>query len=232
MRIICTYQGSVRPEAADAIAKHAPQCEYRETLGIFGYNEVMLREWGKDTLVVIEADKVITADVIPSFRECPHPWCVYSYWSFPPPYRREVYTGLGCTKYTLEFQKQFPPSVWLFGDNPDWPLCEDCQGFGCWRNLDVRISQRAQRAGMKIHKHGMVEHLHDYTDRSWMRAMDFGEQFRGPLEPKQKITDEIVERHVRTAEALGYVPAGDTPDTPIPLGVIEDAGHRRTPYVN
>lgn len=225
MRVICTYQpSSIRPETLEAIGKYAPQCEFKETVGIFGYNEVMLKAWGHDDLVVIEADKVITADVIPSFKECDLPWCVYSYWSFPPPYRREVYTGLGCTRYSLEFQKQFPPALWLFGDDPDWPFCEDCQGFGCWRNLDVRISQRAQRAGVKIHKHGMVEHLHDYTDRSWMKAMDFGEQFRGPLAEKQPITDEMIERHIRTAEAFGYTPASDQVNKPLLVGVIDEPG--------
>lgn len=184
MRVICTYTGSVRdvkPEVAEAIAKYAPMCEYKETVGIFGYNEVMLKEWGKDDLVVIEADKVITEDVIPSFEACDELWCCYSYFNFPEPWRREVFKGLGCTKYSLEFQQSFPPKLWLFGDWPDWPPCPDCKGFGCWRNLDVRIATRAMANGVGYHCHGRVEHLHEYKDNGWMEHMDWGDQFAGPL---------------------------------------------------
>lgn len=203
MRVICTHTGPVKAETAEAIELYAPQTEFCETLGLFGYNEVMLRNWGIDDLVVIEGDKVITADTVPTFAQCEEPWCCYSYYNFPEPYRREVVTGLGCTKYSLAFQRRFQPREWLFGDHPDWPLCIDCGGVGCWRNLDVRISTLAMRNGLRVHIHGQVEHIHDYSDNSWMKAMDFGIQFMGPFMERPEID---IERHLEHARRMGWVP--------------------------
>lgn len=201
MQSMFCYTGSYNQQAAEAILQYSPETEFVETIGLFGYNEAILKRWGNDDLVVIEGDKVITAGVMPSFAKCPEPWCCYSYYNFPDPWRREVSTGLGCTKYSLEFQRTFHPRDFLFGDHPDWPPCRDCGGLGCWKNLDVRISRLALTNGVEYHKHGMVDHLHEYKDNSWMKDMDFGTQFAGPLWAGPP---PDIERYLEIARRMGW----------------------------
>ena len=113
MKILFCYSNVPDARAEAAIRKYAPDAEFVETPGLFGYNEALAERWGQDDLIVIEGDKEITAEVIPSFAACPEPWCVYEYFTFPEPYRAKVQVGLGCARFSLECQQQIPTKCFL-----------------------------------------------------------------------------------------------------------------------
>jgi hypothetical protein len=165
MRVLYCYARYV-PRAVEAVRMYAPDAEFIDTSGtIYDYNEAIASRWdsGGD-LVVIEDDKVITADVLPSFAACTEPWCVFRYPTYPEPYTRMIDIGLGCTRYSAEVQTWFGPERFLVPDDPAWGLCPNCGGKGCWRYLDSRIDRNLWDRGLRSHVHGDVEHLHDYPE--------------------------------------------------------------------
>ena len=174
MRVICAYT-NLHPATAEALAKYAPDAELFETPGTFDYNHVIESVWDSgDDLVVIEQDKIITAEVISSFAACNHDWCVYSYDTFPPPYTMEVSIGLGCTKFSARVQHDIPVSEFLYGDDPAWPTCPNCNGVGCWRYLDSRIDKCLWERNVPTYVHGRVEHMHSYPDpENWTENYAF-----------------------------------------------------------
>ena len=105
MRVIFCYSSNPHPKALEAIAKFAPDAELVKTPGLFGYNEAIASRWGKDDLIVIEGDKEVTAEVIPSFASCDEPWCTYAYYNYPEPYQAYCSVGLGCAKFSVELQR-------------------------------------------------------------------------------------------------------------------------------
>lgn len=177
MRVICCYTSEIHPKALGALARYAPEAEIVETKGLFGYNDAIASRWdGSSDLVVVEGDKEITAEVLPSFARCDHPWCVYSYGVYPEPYRREIDFGLGCAKFSAEVQQIVKPSEFLTRDPECLPYpCPDCGGEGCWRYLDSRIMFAMLFRGIESHVHGQVEHHHDYP-ADWAEQRDLKEQ--------------------------------------------------------
>lgn len=162
MKVICCYR-DLHPAAAAALEEHAPGAVMIPTPGTYDYNEALALHWGSGgDLVVVEEDKVITAEVLPSFDGCPEPWCVFAYETYPPPYTRPITIGLGCTRFSAQAQSWFGPDSFLGPDHPDWGTCGDCGGAGCWRFLDSRIGQNFWSRGISSHVHGWVEHLHQY----------------------------------------------------------------------
>ena len=169
MRVIVCHTGNINPEAAEALEKYAPKAEYVDTSGsIYAYNEAIASRWdGSDDLVVIEQDKVITADVLPTFEACEesrqHFWCAYSYDVFPPPYTKEVSIGLGCTKYSWVVQRLVKPEEFLGPDSECLPKCPHCQGKGCWLYLDSRIGFAVMNRMIQVSVHGKIKHHHEYS---------------------------------------------------------------------
>lgn len=162
MKVICCYSSDVNPLTRQALSLYASDVEYVETKGLFGYNKAIESRWtGNTDLVVIEQDKEITADVIPSFDDCNKPWCMYTYFNFPEPYTRECLVGLGCAKFSAELQQLVSPSEFLTGDS-DWIQCPLCNGAGCWQNLDSRIAFAIMNHQIAPHYHGKIAHHHDY----------------------------------------------------------------------
>ena len=162
MRILYVYTNGCAP-AAEAVRKHAPGAIFIETPHIYDYNVIMAENWNSgEDLVVVEEDKVLHYGVIPSFNDCKHPWCVFAYTTFPQPYTRSITIGLGCTKFSAEVQQEFGPEEFLVDDSPEWGVCPDCNGKGCWRYLDSRIDKCLWKRGYSSHVHGWVEHLHKY----------------------------------------------------------------------
>jgi len=171
MPVLFCYAKEV-PEAVAAVKAYAPNAIFCDTsTDIYAYNRAIANHWntGED-LIVIEDDKVITADVLPSFAACPGDWCVFAYNTYPEPYTRVIDIGLGCTKFSAKAQTWFGPDKFLVPDDPDWGECPDCEGAGCWRYLDSRIDRNFWDRQIRSHVHGAVNHLHVYAE-------DWGETF-------------------------------------------------------
>ena len=174
MKIIFCYTDVPDPRVEAAMRKYAPEAKFIDTSkSIYDYNKALVTHWGLDDLVVIEHDKEITSEVIPSFTACDEPWCVYSYMCYPEPYQRDTIHGLGCTKYSLALQKQIDPFDFC-GPDPEWLYpsgpCRSCNGQGCWRGLDTRITLQILNKCISFtpHVHGRIEHHHTYPD-GWKR---------------------------------------------------------------
>jgi hypothetical protein len=170
MRVFCCYTGTIHPKAAEALKRFAPDCEYVETLGLYGYNEALASLWtGESDLLIIEGDKEITAEVLPSMESCTRHWCTYQYDIFPPPCTRKAYNGLGCTKYSARVQQVVHPSEWM-ETGATWEPCRRCGGKGCYRYIDSRINraiERNWRLGVQPHIHGEILHHHNYDAEFW-----------------------------------------------------------------
>ena len=173
MKTLFCYTDVPDARAEAAIRKYAPQAEFYATHERSTYTKIVADNWNSgEDLVVIEGDKVITADVIPSFESCNEPWCVFEYWNYPPPYQQNTVHGLGCTKYSAETQRQVPVET-LTVKHDTWMYCPDCENNqvdGCWRYLDTRIALQilSRCIVFSPHVHGRIEHVHEYTDE-WKR---------------------------------------------------------------
>lgn len=165
MKIIFCFASEPEPTSAAAVLKYAPQAEFVQTPGLFGYNKAIASRWtGEDDLVVIEGDKEIHSDVIPSFQSCDQPWCTYACDIYPAPYTRETRIGLSCAKFSADCQLQVPVDSFC---RPDYPMrepCRDCNGAGCWRYLDTRIATAivSRCIAFDPHVHGRIKHHHNY----------------------------------------------------------------------
>jgi hypothetical protein len=168
MQTIFAYNNVPNASAAEAIRKYSPDAEWIDTgKSIFDYNLAIASRWiGLEDLVVIEGDKEITAEVIPSFSDCNDPWCSYSYLVYPEPYQKSVRVGLGCTKYSADLQYKIPVDSFICNDpiGDKWVDCPDCNGTGCWRFLDTRISLAILQSCITFgpHVHGTINHHHEY----------------------------------------------------------------------
>jgi hypothetical protein len=152
------------PHSEFAIRKFAPRAEWINTSGsIYDYNYAIQDHWtGKEDLVVIEGDKEITHEVLPSFTKCKKPWCSFSSYIFPKSMGIETFIGLGCTRYSAKLQQMVDTSEFLCDDDPIWSVCPHCQGKGCWRYLDSRMAKAIRNHEIDVHVHGHVKHYHDY----------------------------------------------------------------------
>jgi len=165
MIVIFCYSGEPHPLAVSAVEKYAKQAKFIENIRLFDYNRAIASHWtAEEDLVVIEGDKEIGPDTLPSFEACSEPWCTYACETFPPPYTRVTTTGLACAKFSAECQMMISTDDFL---RPDYPMrepCQDCGGRGCWRYLDTRIATAILNkcVAMAPHVHGRVKHHHEY----------------------------------------------------------------------
>lgn len=169
MKIIFCYSGEPDLESFRAITKFAPQAELVDTSGsIYDYNEAIASRWtGESDLVVIEGDKEITAEVIPSFNDCDEPWCTFKYKNLPGHLRMVVTIGLGCAKFSAELQREVGISEFICPDVP-WQPCRHCGNKGCWNQLDARMARAFGNHDIDFpHVHGHVKHHHVYDDKWW-----------------------------------------------------------------
>lgn len=151
MRILCCY-ANLHPVTAISIAEFAPQAEMIDVIwDNFAYwREIATRWTGKEDLMTLEQDMEITEEIIPSFEECPEPWCLYEYQG--PPNKGILRYSLGCTRFRKEFQQRFPRELFV----PDDKQLD-------WIRVDVRISYvLVNMNGIEPHIHGRVNHLHEY----------------------------------------------------------------------
>ena len=168
MRVICCYSSSVKPQTEQALSLYAPDTEYVETKGLFGYGEAIRDRWtGESDLVVIEADKEINAETLPSFEACNKLWCTTKCKTMPEPHTRTTINSLACAKFSAEIQRIVKPSEFICRD-PFWAPCRRCESQGCWNQLDTRIAIAiTPHANGMPHVHGEVKHHHVYDDAWW-----------------------------------------------------------------
>ena len=154
MRVLCCAV-EFWPDTHRALYRYAPQAEsvkirpgdWRQ------YGHEVLSRWGGSDLLLVEQDNVIHETVIPQLEDCPEPWCVF-------PYRHPscgddgwLVTGLGCTRFRLEFQQKVTVAeIAAEGGN-----CDKCFGLPdkheCWVHLDGRIGEAGERLGFTRHLH-------------------------------------------------------------------------------
>ena len=163
MRVIAPYNKREK-RSQRALEKYAPTATWIDTSSsIYAYGEAVASYWtGEDDLVVIESDKEITAEVIPSFALCDSYWCSYSYYVFPPTYQREVSIGLGCARYSVLAQQTITVDEFICEDDWRFSPCAFCNGKGCWMHLDSRIAQALRSHAVNVCCHGRISHHHDY----------------------------------------------------------------------
>lgn len=171
MRTIFCYGDRPQPEAAEAVTEFAPGVEFCQTKGLYGYCDAVGSHWNLgDDLVIIEGDKIIKQDTIPSLEACDQLWCSYKFRLRGYSYQLgldelicESITGLGCIKYSARLQAAVPVGEFLHDDGNLWPPCPFCNGAGCWNYLDLRITRAVQAHFTEpVHIHGSLEHKHDY----------------------------------------------------------------------
>lgn len=163
MRIICCYRW-LNNLTRESLERYAPEVELIKTEDPQDLPNAIRDRWnGEEDLVIVEQDKEITAEVIPSFQACDQFRCAYSYYINPDPYTREVDIGLGCTRFSAEVQQIVPATEWYeMKDLWAWGYCPDCDGKGCWRFLDSRINVVMLNHNIIPHCHGRVKHHHWY----------------------------------------------------------------------
>lgn len=168
MRVICCYSSNVHPKTEQALSLYAPNAEYVETKGLFGYGEAIASRWtGESDLIVVEADKEINADTLPSFANCSKLWCTTKCKTFPEPYTRITANSLSCAKFSARIQQIVKTSEFICPD-PFWAPCRKCDSRGCWNQLDTRIAIAISPHGNGMPcVHGEVGHHHVYDDAWW-----------------------------------------------------------------
>lgn len=173
MRVMCAYC-DIKPQTQHALDLYAPECEYVDTSAtIWDYGKAVADRWtGEDDLVVIEDDKEITAEVLPSFANCGYIWCSYSYLIYPEGHQREIEIGLGCTRYSARAQQIVDKSEFMCRDQVFFDICPHCKGEGCWNLLDARIAHALRCHGINVHVHGHINHFHDYSGLECKSATD------------------------------------------------------------
>lgn len=143
-----------------------------------GYHTLIEQMWSmKRTFVVIEQDVLVQRDTISTLLSCRRPWCGCHYQIGGA---LDTSVMLGCTKFSASMQRLHPKMMERVGEfgceqygkapfshaNCANPTGVEHDGVvpRSWVRLDTRISTvLMQELHYKPHRHGLVEHLHDYT---------------------------------------------------------------------
>lgn len=153
MNIICCPVRLYRATEV-ALRLHAPQARIKfiDADNIEEPWTTYRQYWEKaeDDLLIIEQDIVIHEDVIPSFEECPEPWCLFPF----PHYSRDgalMDSGIGCNRFRREFMEK----VTAEDVESQYASCNRCGGSNprCWAHLDGRTNDAGHAKGFGIHVH-------------------------------------------------------------------------------
>jgi hypothetical protein len=151
------FESDLDPRVKAALEKYAPQVglevEWVDTKPSRQiYADEMEKRWnGTEDLIIVEQDKEIFMDTLPSLLGCREPWCGYTFWQNPEPHTNLVIGGFGVTKFSAQVQTWFPVSAFRGKDQ-----------VGIDRRFyDYLIKNH--RFG--IHLHGSVVHHHVYEPR-------------------------------------------------------------------
>jgi len=162
-RLVCMYGGTwpklntLDPRTERALRTFAPQAglqvEWVDTQADMQiYADEMEKRWtGEEDLIIVEQDKEIYAETLPSLLGCGEPWCGYTFWIHPVPHTTLVLGGFGVTRFSAQVQRWFPVSAFR-GETQ----------VGIDRRFnDYLISHH----GTGCHLHGHVLHHHVYEPR-------------------------------------------------------------------
>lgn len=141
-----------------------------------GYHEMFCELWRQgQTFAVVEQDILVGAKTLRTLLSCQRPWCGAHY-QIGGALNTSVM--LGCTKFSASMMKRHPEvpaklaefgcAVYATptGSHADCGKTSREHDGGLprtWVKLDTRVSTVMMELGYKPHRHGLVEHLHDYT---------------------------------------------------------------------
>jgi hypothetical protein len=153
---MCVYN-ELDPRTETSLKRFAPasglEVEWVTTSGSpQAYGAELEKRWGGgEDLIVVEHDKEIYSDTLPSLMSCGWLWCGYAYWVGPAPHTALALGGFGVTKFSAEVQQLVPVSKFA---GPDW------------HGIDRRFyDYLLQHLGTVCHLHGQVTHHHVYEPR-------------------------------------------------------------------
>ena len=141
------------PATRDSLAEHAPAAEIIPIPAddISRPWADYAERWATDDLVVIEQDVIIHGDVLPQFRSCPEPWCLFPARHYATGPGGWMTTGIMCNRFRKEFMQAVPVEAVeaIYGS------CGRCGGINrkCWAHLDGRTREAGEAAGFKLHVH-------------------------------------------------------------------------------
>jgi hypothetical protein len=145
------------PRVKTALEKYAPQAglevEWIDTSADLQiYADEMEKRWdGIEDLIIVEQDKEIFAETLPSMLSCSELWCSYTFWINPVPHTNLVLGGFGATKFSVEVQRLVPVSAFR----------GETQVGIDRRFYDYLVANH----GTGCHLHGQVLHHHVYEPR-------------------------------------------------------------------
>jgi hypothetical protein len=191
MKILCAYvKHGLRDETRSSLEQFAPEADLVDVSGHDDnyWNAIAERWIGREDLLIIEQDMVITAETIPSFNACRQKWCSFGYTAVP--HLGRVTACLGCTRFSVHLQRHISAEMIVRGayqtqwiqhfmrrdeaarwttKNPDIDMP--------WSCLDVRIARALFVAGYEPHDHGEIAHLHEnylpYLNLGEKRSSDY-----------------------------------------------------------
>jgi hypothetical protein len=184
MRILCVATGEPWPAAKAALERYAPQAEIVSVAAgdSYAYWQAVATRWdATDDLLIVEHDITIHAKVLPQLAGCVDSWCVFPY---RHPLRLDGWleSALGCTRFSADFQDAVtPPDIMYL---PYWSALYGqpcCKKRPCWRHLDTRIREAAERLGF---------HPHIHSPTVGHRKVPPGEDWR-PQEARGRLTTRL-----------------------------------------
>jgi hypothetical protein len=153
--LVCFYT-KLDPRAEAALKLFAPdvglEIEWVETPdpGMSYANELEARWTGEDDLILIEQDKEIFSNTLPSLMTCSNLWCTATYWLFPEPHTTLCIGGFGATKFSAQIQRDVKVSEFA-GDRQ--------------QGIDRRFIDLLLTKSIPACLHSMVTHHHVYEPR-------------------------------------------------------------------
>jgi hypothetical protein len=164
------------PRVKTALEKYAPQAglevEWIDTApDLQIYADEMEKRWnGTEDLIIVEQDKEIFPETLPSLMACSEPWCGFTFWISPVPHTTLVVGGFGAVKFSAEVQQWFPVSAFR-GETQ----------VGIDRRFYDYLIENHRKG---CHLHGHVLHHHVYEPRpAKVRAYVEGLRAQGLVPP-------------------------------------------------
>lgn len=155
-RLMCVFT-ELDPRTEASLKRHAPaaglEVEWVNTgESLQAYAAELEKRWdGTEDLIVVEHDKEIYADTLPSLMSCCHLWCGYAYWVGVAPHTALAIAGFGVTRFSAAVQHLVPV------DKFAGPY---------WHGIDRRFyDYLLENHGTVCHLHGQVTHHHVYEPR-------------------------------------------------------------------
>lgn len=173
--LIVNYYWLDKYAGSQKLIKHtAPEANwvYTERGKPHLYPDHVAASWGKDDLLIVEGDIVISPLIKDTLADCRNDWCVGAY---PLGVTRTIFPfGFGCVRFTLEFQKQFDYQRVMRHGTSGCELCnlfakgssatcKDCKRRMCHKHQDTAFWHEMMRdRGPRVHPHvhGTVGHQH------------------------------------------------------------------------